>query len=42
MELHDSFVQVTLLRFKSLSRNPSLEPSLFRFTPPKGADVIGQ
>jgi outer membrane lipoprotein carrier protein len=41
MELVDSFGQTTVLRFKSLERNPSLSPSLFRFSPPKGADVIG-
>ena len=41
MELVDSFGQTTVLRFKSLERNPNLSPSLFRFSPPKGADVIG-
>jgi len=41
MELFDSFGQHTLLRFVSLARNPKLDASLFRFTPPKGADVIG-
>ena len=41
MELSDSFGQTTVLRFPSLQRNPRLDPSLFRFTPPKGADVIG-
>jgi outer membrane lipoprotein carrier protein len=41
MELVDSFGQTTILRFKSLERNPRLDPSLFRFLPPKGADVIG-
>ena len=41
MELVDTFGQTTVLRFKSLERNPSLSPSLFRFSPPKGADVIG-
>lgn len=41
MELSDSFGQTTVLRFKSLQRNPRLEASLFRFSPPKGADVIG-
>jgi outer membrane lipoprotein carrier protein len=41
MELVDSFGQTTILRFKSLERNPKLNPSLFRFSPPKGADVIG-
>lgn len=41
MELYDSFGQITLLRFTSLTRNPRLESSTFRFSPPKGADVIG-
>jgi len=41
MELADSFGQTTVLRFRSLERNPNLDPALFRFTPPKGADVIG-
>ena len=42
MELHDSFGQVTLLRFSALARNPALDPALFRFTPPPGVDVVGQ
>ena len=41
MELLDSFGQTTVLRFVSLQRNPRLDPGLFRFSPPKGADVIG-
>lgn len=41
MELVDTFGQTTVLTFKSLERNPSLSPGLFRFSPPKGADVIG-
>lgn len=41
MELVDSFGQTTVLRFTKLERNPVLDPSLFRFTPPRGADVIG-
>ena len=41
MELHDNFGQTTLLRFSGLERNPSMGGSLFRFTPPKGVDVIG-
>jgi outer membrane lipoprotein carrier protein len=41
MELSDTFGQTTVLRFRSLQRNPRLDPSLFRFSPPKGADVIG-
>ncbi|MDP2787304.1 MAG: outer membrane lipoprotein chaperone LolA [Pseudomonadota bacterium] len=41
MELKDNFGQTTLLRFSNLQRNPSMGASLFRFAPPKGADVIG-
>jgi len=41
MELQDNFGQTTLLRFSGLERNPALGASLFRFTPPKGVDVIG-
>ncbi|MCU0898386.1 MAG: outer membrane lipoprotein chaperone LolA [Burkholderiales bacterium] len=41
MELADSFGQTTVLRFTKLERNPSLDAALFRFAPPKGADVIG-
>jgi len=40
MQLKDNFGQTTLLRFSHLERNPALGASLFRFTPPKGADVI--
>lgn len=42
MELEDNFGQTTVLRFSNLERNPALGSSLFRFTPPKGTDVIGQ
>ena len=41
MELVDSFGQTTVLTFSALERNPKLNPALFRFSPPKGADVIG-
>jgi outer membrane lipoprotein carrier protein len=41
MELIDSFGQMTVLKFKALQRNPGLDQRLFRFSPPKGADVIG-
>lgn len=41
MELQDNFGQTTQLRFTSLERNPAMGGSLFRFTPPKGVDVIG-
>jgi len=42
MELVDQFGQTTVLRFSNIVRNPPLEPSTFRFTPPKGADVLGE
>lgn len=42
MELIDPFGQTTVLRFGNLSRNPRLDPSTFRFTPPKGVDVLGE
>jgi len=41
MELIDSFGQVTLLRFSAFRRNGPIEAATFRFSPPKGADVIG-
>ena len=41
MELVDNFGQVTQLRFTGFKRNPSVDAGQFRFTPPKGADVIG-
>jgi outer membrane lipoprotein carrier protein len=41
MELVDTLGQTTVLKFRSLERNPELSPGLFRFSPPKGADVIG-
>lgn len=42
MELKDNFGQITLLRFSNLERNPALGGSLFRFTPPKGVDILGE
>ena len=42
MELLDHFGQTTLLRFTNLTRNPKVDPAEFRFTPPKGADVLGE
>lgn len=42
MELFDNFGQTTSLLFSRLERNPALAPSLFRFVPPAGADVIGE
>jgi len=42
MELVDQFGQTTVLRFSNIARNPPLDPAAFRFTPPKGADVLGE
>jgi outer membrane lipoprotein carrier protein len=42
MELTDHFGQTTVLRFFNITRNPQLDPSAFRFVPPKGADVLGE
>ena len=42
MELRDQFGQVTVIKFADLERNPKLSPEAFRFTPPKGADVISE
>ncbi|HEX5364204.1 MAG TPA: outer membrane lipoprotein chaperone LolA [Gallionella sp.] len=42
MELNDQFGHKTVLRFSGLKRNPQLAPSLFKFVPPKGADVLAE
>jgi outer membrane lipoprotein carrier protein len=41
MELHDSFGHVTLIEFTKFERNPKLTAQTFKFTPPSGADVVG-
>jgi outer membrane lipoprotein carrier protein len=41
MEIHDSFGQITVLRFTQFEANPALPASLFRFVAPAGADVVG-
>ena len=41
MEIHDSFGQVTVLRFTRFEANPVLPAGLFRFVAPAGADVVG-
>lgn len=40
MQLADSFGQSTQLRFSKMERNPVVDPQVFRFTPPPGADVL--
>jgi outer membrane lipoprotein carrier protein len=41
LELTDGFGQKTVVRFGEMARNPQLPPDAFRFTPPPGADIIG-
>jgi outer membrane lipoprotein carrier protein len=40
MELMDNFGQLTRIYFSNILINPTLKPSLFEFTPPKGVDVF--
>ena len=40
LDILDSFGQRSVLRFAKVELNPRLPPDTFRFTPPKGADVI--
>jgi len=42
MELFDFFGQRTTLKLTGMVRNPAIAPSRFTFTPPKGADIIGE
>lgn len=41
MELKDALGNLTRITFSHVQVNPALPDSLFRFTPPPGADVIG-
>ena len=40
MELNDAFGHKTVLRFSAMRHNPKFSEQQFRFTPPKGADVL--
>jgi outer membrane lipoprotein carrier protein len=42
LEIVDSFGQRSVLTFSKVEVNPNLPADTFRFTPPKGADVIRQ
>ncbi len=42
LELVDSFGQTTRINLKKAKENISLKKSIFKFTPPKGVDVVGQ
>jgi outer membrane lipoprotein carrier protein len=41
MELDDALGQHTVIGFSGWNRNPKFASNLFSFTPPKGADVVG-
>ena len=40
MEVLDAFGNTSRFEFSNVQRNPELNPELFRFTPPEGADVV--
>ena len=40
MEVRDAFGQTTRFAFRAIERNPTLDPELFRFTAPRGVDVV--
>jgi outer membrane lipoprotein carrier protein len=42
MQLADKLGQITTLEFTSIQKNVALDASRFKFTPPAGADVIGE
>ena len=42
MTLLDRLGQTTELEFSRIERNPRIDPSQFRFTPPAGVDVVGR
>ncbi|MBW3567310.1 MAG: outer membrane lipoprotein carrier protein LolA, partial [Proteobacteria bacterium] len=42
MELHDNLGQTTRIRFENVRRDLPIAADAFRFTPPEGADVIGE
>ena len=42
MEVNDTFGNKTVLKFSAMQRNPKIPAQQFHFTPPKGADVLGE
>jgi len=42
MELHDSYGNLTSIRFSSVETNPGLSEQIFMFKPPAGADIVGE
>lgn len=41
MELRDNFGQITVIAFTAFDTEAEIDPALFSFVPPPGADVIG-
>jgi outer membrane lipoprotein carrier protein len=41
MAMEDAFGQRTEVQFEKMLRNPPADPTLFKFTPPQGTDVVG-
>lgn len=42
MDLYDQLGQRTVIAFQKVQQNETLSPKLFRFSPPKGVDVVEQ
>ena len=42
MVLNDTLGQTTSIKFSNIKMNPSINSNQFKFTPPKGVDVINQ
>lgn len=42
MVLNDTLGQTTSIKFNNIKLNPTINSSLFKFTPPKGVDIINQ
>lgn len=42
MVLNDSLGQTTSIKFSNIKLNPSINASQFKFSPPKGVDIINQ
>lgn len=42
MEMKDNFGQTTFIEFRAMTAGGRPDPALFRFSPPAGADVIGE
>jgi outer membrane lipoprotein carrier protein len=40
MQMDDNLGQITVIEFAQTKNNPPLDANLFRFTPPKGIDII--